>query len=56
MNWNGTEKIILQDGTERKFLEDGDEIIIKGSCALEGNEKTIRIGFGECKGKILPAQ
>jgi fumarylacetoacetase len=51
LTWNGKQPLKLNDGTERRFLEDGDTIIMKGY-ALKDN---IRIGFGECKGKILPA-
>lgn len=51
--WRGTEPITLADGTERRFLQDGDEVIIRGSCEQPG---TPRIGFGECRGTILPAQ
>jgi len=44
-------KIRLSDGSERKFLLDNDTVIIHGHAEKDG----IRIGFGECKGKILPA-
>ncbi len=50
LTWRGTEPIKLPDGTERKFFNDGDEVIIKGFCEKEG----LRIGFGEAKGLILP--
>lgn len=43
----------LPSGEERKFLADGDEIIIKGYCEREGFR---RIGFGECRGVIAPAR
>ncbi len=50
----GTQRtpIKLPTGEERKFLGDGDEIIIKGYCEREGFR---RIGFGECRGVIQPA-
>jgi len=50
----GTERtpIELPTGELRKFLGDGDEIIIKGYCEREGFR---RIGFGECRGIIEPA-
>ena len=51
--WRGTEPVRLGDGTERRFLQDGDEVIIRGSCEQPGLP---RIGFGECRGTILPAQ
>lgn len=44
--------IELPSGEQRKFLADGDEVIIKGYCEREGFR---RIGFGECRGTILPA-
>jgi fumarylacetoacetase len=45
--------IKLPTGEERKFLADGDEVIIKGYCEREGFR---RIGFGECRGRIVPAE
>jgi fumarylacetoacetase len=51
--WRGTEPITLGDGTERKFLLDGDEVIIRGHCVKPGHP---RIGFGECRGIVLPAR
>ncbi|MEZ6242201.1 MAG: fumarylacetoacetase [Phycisphaerales bacterium] len=50
----GTQRtpIRLPTGEERKFLADGDEVIIKGYCEREGYR---RIGFGECRGIIEPA-
>lgn len=50
--WRGTEPIELPTGETRKFLEDGDEVILRGSCEREGHA---RIGFGECRGVVLPA-
>lgn len=52
LTWRGKEPIELPNGEQRRFLEDGDEIIMKGFCEREGFR---RIGFGECRGKILPA-
>jgi fumarylacetoacetase len=52
VTWRGTEPIDLPNGEQRRFLEDGDEIIMKGYCEREGFR---RIGFGECRGRILPA-
>jgi fumarylacetoacetase len=46
---NGTEPIQLPTGETRTFLEDGDEVIIRGYCQREG---AARIGFGECRGTI----
>lgn len=52
LSWRGTEPIDLPGGEQRRFLEDGDEVIMKGYCEREGFR---RIGFGECRGRILPA-
>ncbi len=45
--------IELPSGEQRKFLEDGDEVIIKGYCERDGFR---RIGFGECRGVIKPSK
>jgi fumarylacetoacetase len=50
LTWRGTEPIQLPTGETRRFLEDGDEIILRGYCEKEGLP---RIGFGECRGFIL---
>jgi fumarylacetoacetase len=52
LTWRGTEPIVLPSGETRRFLEDYDEIVMKGFCEREGFR---RIGFGECRGMILPA-
>lgn len=49
--WKGTRTVSLGDGGSRKFLLDGDEVIMTGYCEANG----CRIGFGECIGKVLPA-
>lgn len=49
--WAGKEPIALPNGEERKFLVDGDEVNLNGFC--KGNGYTI--GFGDCRGKVLPA-
>lgn len=49
----GTEPLLLPNGEQRKFLEDGDEVILRGWCEREGLP---RIGFGECRGIILSAR
>lgn len=51
LTWRGTKPITLNDGTERKFVNDNDTIIIKGYCEKDG----VRIGFGDCTAKLLPA-
>ena len=51
LTWGGKNVLKMKDGTERKFLQDGDTIVIKAHCENE----EIRIGFGEVRGTILPA-
>lgn len=48
----GKAPVNLPDGDKRAFLEDGDEIVMRGWCEREG---AVRIGFGECRGQVLPA-
>ena len=50
LTWNGSKPLILPNGQERKFLQDGDTVIIKGYCQKDN----IRLGFGEAKAKVLP--
>ena len=52
LTWRGTEPITLPTGETRAFLQDGDEVILRGWCEREGFR---RIGFGECRGIVLPA-
>lgn len=52
LTWRGTNPLKLSNGEERKFLEDGDTVIIRGFAEKEG----IRVGFGEVSGTILPAK
>lgn len=52
VTWRGTEPLELPTGEVRKFLEDGDEVILRGWCEAPGFR---RIGLGECRGKVLPA-
>lgn len=42
----------LPNGETRKFLEDGDEIILRARCVRAG---VAAVGFGECRGKIIAA-
>ena len=46
----GAEPLVLPTGEERKFLHDGDEIIMRGYLRREG---AARIGLGECSGLIV---
>jgi fumarylacetoacetase len=50
--WRGTKPIDLPDGTQRRFLQDGDELTITAFCERDG---AARIGFGSCSGVIRPA-
>ncbi|XP_026467016.1 fumarylacetoacetase isoform X3 [Ctenocephalides felis] len=50
LSWKGTKPVQLAGGETRKFLQDGDEVNITGFCEKDG----VRIGFGECRGKVLP--
>ncbi|MCM2317435.1 MAG: fumarylacetoacetase [Thermoanaerobaculia bacterium] len=52
LTWRGSEPISLLSGEQRRFLEDFDEVILRGWCEREGYA---RIGFGECVGEVLPA-
>ncbi len=52
LTWKGTKPLVMKDGSERKFLEDGDTVIFRGYCS---NDK-VRIGFGECRGKLRKAK
>ncbi|MBX3132391.1 MAG: fumarylacetoacetase [Gemmatimonadaceae bacterium] len=52
LTWRGSEPITLPNGETRSFLADGDEVILRGWCERPG---AVRIGFGECRGQLLPA-
>ncbi|MDA8979589.1 fumarylacetoacetase [Chitinophagales bacterium] len=51
LTWRGTKPITLSDGSERKFMQDGDTCIMRAHAEKEG----VRVGFGEAIVKILPA-
>jgi fumarylacetoacetase len=50
--WKGTNPLKLEDGSERKFIEDGDTVVMKGYCKKDD----IRVGFGEVTTQVLPAK
>jgi fumarylacetoacetase len=50
--WKGTKPLAMNDGTERRFIQDGDTVTMRGFC----QNAEVRIGFGEVKAKILPAK
>jgi fumarylacetoacetase len=51
LSWKGTKSIRLENGDQRKFLQDGDTVTLTGWCQGRG----YRVGFGEVAGEILPA-
>ena len=48
----GRAPITLPSGEERRFLEDGDEVMLRARARRDG---AAPIGFGECRGVVLPA-
>ncbi|MFK2821061.1 fumarylacetoacetase [Flavobacteriaceae sp. LMIT009] len=50
LTWKGEKPIKMKDGSERKFIEDYDTIIMRGHCENDD----VRIGFGQVKTQILP--
>ena len=52
LSWRGSKPLILKDGSERKFINDNDTIILRGHSSKDG----IRVGFGEIITKVLPAK
>ena len=50
LTWGGQKPIQMKDGSERKFINDNDTVIIRGFCQKDN----LRIGFGEVSSKLLP--
>jgi fumarylacetoacetase len=50
--WNGQRPLQLRSGQTRTFIQDGDELTLRGWCQADG----YRVGFGACAGQILPAR
>jgi len=50
--WMGTKPLKMKDGSERKFINDGDTVTMRGFAEKDGK----RVGFGEVSAKILPAK
>ncbi len=48
----GKQPLELSTGEKRSFLEDGDEVTLRGWCEADG---AVRIGLGECVGRIMGA-
>ena len=51
ITWNNTKPLTLSNGEQRSFIQDGDTLTMKGYCEKD----SLRIGFGEVSGKVLPA-
>lgn len=51
LSWKGTRSVKFGNGIERKFINDHDEVIMRGHARRDG----LRIGFGEVRTKVLPA-
>lgn len=51
LSWRGTKPLQLADGSKRKFIQDGDRVIMRGAGSKDG----VRIGFGEVAARVLPA-
>ncbi|MCW3124369.1 MAG: fumarylacetoacetase [Bacteroidetes bacterium] len=49
ITWGGKNPVQMPDGTERKFINDGDTVVLKGYAKKDG----VRVGFGECSGMII---
>jgi fumarylacetoacetase len=50
LSWRGQHPVDLPGGERRAFLEDGDEVVLRAWCEREG---ATRIGFGECRGRVV---
>ena len=52
LSWKGTKPLLMPDGSERKFINDGDTVIMKA----HSNKGNIRVGFGEVRTKVLSSK
>lgn len=52
LSWRGSKPVPMKDGSERKFIQDGDSVIMRAHAERNG----VRVGFGEVKAKVLPAK
>ena len=50
LSWNGQKPLSFPNGVRRTFIEDGDSITLRGYATKD----TVRIGFGECRGRVVP--
>jgi fumarylacetoacetase len=57
LTWGGSRKLALRGSSgssvERVYLADGDEVVFRGRCEGQGGLLP-GIGFGECRGRLLP--
>jgi len=51
LSWRGSKPVAIGNGDTRKFIQDGDNVVMTACCHGDG----YKIGFGQCAGKILPA-
>ncbi len=51
ISWKGTKPFKMKDGSERKFVQDGDTVVMRGYAMKDG----IKVGFGQVSTKVLPA-
>ncbi len=51
ISWRGSKPVDMPDGSQRKFINDGDTVVMAGHAAND----TTRIGFGEVRTKVLPS-
>jgi fumarylacetoacetase len=50
LTWRGAEPLELPTGEKRAFLEDGDEVVMRGYAERAG---AVRVGFGDCRGTVV---
>lgn len=51
LSWRGSKPLLMKDGSERRFIQDGDTVIMRG----HGERQGVRIGFGEVRTEVKPA-
>merc|ERR1711988_469211 len=51
ISWRGSKPVQMNGGGERKFLQDGDSVVMTGVCRGQG----YNVGFGSVEGVVLPA-
>lgn len=52
ISWRGSKPVVMNDGTERKFIQDGDTVKMRAHAEKNG----VRVGFGEVSAKVLPTK